>query len=158
MEYNDEYYSGEQTPQYTREDFAKVIERYLYNKTLTDDDKQVLSNLPFCLCTAFEGNEKLRERFNQQMKKLVGLKLFDLNNELPDFVVFDSNTKTEWYHPEFEGLLPPLENFTHIIMTIDGEDKIIEDSAYNVERTLLKRGYRFIRMCDYNEKVVYFKD
>lgn len=158
MNYNDEYYDGEETPQYTREDFANVIERYLYSKTLTENDKYILGNLPFCTCTAFEGNEQLKERYNNQLKKLFEINTINLDDNLPDFVVFDESSKKEWYHPEFGGLLPPLEDVVYTtIYDLNGEERIVADSAYNVERTLIKKGYRFIRTSDYNERVIYFK-
>lgn len=149
----------EQQKEYTRKDFENVIERYLYSKYLTDDDKKVLENLPFCICTAFDGNPKLKERYEQHLKKLaLSGNTLDLNGELPDYLMIDIESENEWYHPEYGGLLPSLEN-AKLVNVNDADNKkyVIEGTIGNVERTLLKRGYRYIRNHSYNNKMVYFK-
>lgn len=145
--------------EYTRKDFENVIERYLYSKYLTDADKHVLENLPFCICTAFDENPKLKERFEKHMRNLamVGNTL-NLNGDLPDYLMIDIENENEWYHPEYGNLLPSLENPNFVSVTdADKKKYVIEGTIGNVERTLLKRGYRYIRNHNYNSKVVYFK-
>lgn len=143
---------------YTKKDFQNVIERYLYAKTLTDEDKKVLENLPFCKCVGFEGNDLLKKRYEEHLYNLALSKYkLDLNGTLPDYLMVDVDNSKVWYHPEYWELLPPLENIK-IVTLYDADDKeyVIESTIGNVERTLLKRGYRFIRVADGN-LAVYFK-
>ena len=149
----------EEQREYTKKDFENVIERYLYSKFLTDADKHVLENLPFCLCTAFEDNPTLKERYEKHLRHLALCNELDLDGELPDYLMIDIENENEWYHPEYGNLLPSLEN-ANLVVLLDANNKkyVIEGTIGNVERTLLKRGYRFIRNHNYNSKVVYFKD
>lgn len=149
----------EEQREYTKKDFENVIERYLYSKFLTDADKHVLENLPFCLCTAFEDNPKLKERYEKHLRNLALRNKLDLDGELPDYLMIDIENENEWYHPEYGNLLPGLEN-ANLVVLLDADNKkyVIEGTIGNVERTLLKRGYRFIRNHSYNSRVVYFKD
>ena len=150
----------EQEREYTRKDFEVVIERYLYSKTLTDKDKHVLENLPFCMCTAFEENPALKERYDKHLRNLaMSGNTLDLNGELPNYLMIDIENEGEWYHPEFGGLLPSLENPGFVtIFDADNKKYVVEGTIGNVERTLLKNGYRYIRHHNYNGRVVYFKD
>ena len=150
----------EQQREYTRKDFENVIERYLYSKTLTENDKQILENLPFCICTAFDGNPTLKERYEKHLRNLaLSNDTLDLKGDLPDYLMIDIESENEWYHPEYGNLLPSLEN-ARLVTIFDAENKkyIIEGTIGNVERTLLIRGYRYIRNHSYNSRVVYFKD
>lgn len=150
----------EEQREYTRKDFENVIERYLYSKYLTDADKHVLENLPFCICTAFDENPALKERYEKHLRSLAlsGNKL-DLNGDLPDYLMIDVENENEWYHPEYGTLLPSLEN-PKLVVLIDADNNkyVVEGTIGNVERTLLKRGYHYIRHHNYNGRVVYFRD
>ena len=139
----------------TKQDYQKVLERYLYQKFLNDEDIQILKDSPFCTCEVLDDNPTLAQRFQDHLKKLADSLTIEMTS-LPDYVVMDCEITTEWYHPEFEGYVPTLPNvrFTQV-RNCEGDVNIIKDTPYNIEKYLLDNGYDIIRF-DYG-RCVYYK-
>lgn len=141
----------------TKQDYQNVLERYLYQKFLNEDDIRILKDSPYCTCEVLSDNPSLAERFQDYMRKLVeNLKI--KVTELPDYIVMDTEITTEWYHPEFEGYVPSLTNvsFTQI-RDCDNNIRIVEDTPYHIEKFLLDNGYEVVRF-DYSKCVYYKKE
>lgn len=147
----------EEEKKITKQDYQNVLERYLYQKFLNEDDIRILKDSPYCTCEVLSDNPGLAERFQNHLKKMVENLRGDLSN-LPNYVVIDSEETTEWYHPEFEGFVPTLQNvkFTQI-RDCENNVRIIYKTPYEIEKFLLDEGYELIRY-DYARCVYYKKE
>lgn len=139
----------------TKTDYAVVLERFLAQGYLNDDDIQILKNSPFCTCDVLSETPDLSRRFQEYMKQLVVSHTTTMD-KLPDYVALDCDITTEWYHPEFEGYVPVLPN-VHFTQLRDENNNlyIVEEYPTKIEKYLIDNGYDLIRF-DYS-KAFYYK-